>query len=461
VFLPRSYRLDLRESDIQKNRRRVFWIVLSAQRCALLAKGVGGMGFCTKCGRERTGGARFCGGCGAAFSDADEAAPQVVGVTSQPAAPAEAAGAPAPVAATTAAPEPADTPEAPAPVAQTTVEPAVPAAPAATDLAPPVEPSNADLTRWDTHWYRQDPAPQPPGPFAATPPPAPPTETALPPAPPSYGPPSYGQGYGPGPSGQPSYGPASYGQASYGQAPPGQPPYQPPPHVPGSAGSHPLRRSQSAILITLLVVVLLAVGGGAYALVSHFTGRKTVAQPPSHPTVSAAAKATSSAAASTPASTPTATASTSPTGSATPSGTASPSTSPTAAVIVSPAAAANPAEPGIAALVNEYFTAINAHDYTAYNNLLAPQQQAADTRSSFDTGYGSTTDSNEKLTGITDTSNGGEAATLSFTSHQNAADSATQSTCTSWKITLYLEPNGNSYLIGPTPPGYHAQYAAC
>jgi hypothetical protein len=397
------------------------------------------MGFCTKCGRERTGPARFCTGCGAPFSDADEPTPQVVGATAQPAPPAE----------TTAAP---------APVAETTVEPAP-------DLAPPAEPSSADLTRWDTHWYRPAPAPQAPGPFAATPP-APPTETAFPPAPPSYGPPSYGQGYGPGPSGQPSYGPASYGQASYGQAsygqaPPGQAPYQPPPHVPGSAGSHPLRRSQSAILITLLVVVLLAVGGGAYALVSHFTGRKTVAQPSSHPTVSAAAKATSSAAASTPASSPTASASTSPTGSATPSRTASPSTSPTTGLIVSAGAAANPAEPGVAALVNDYFTAINAHDYTAYNSLLEPQQQAADTRSSFDTGYGSTTDSNERLTGITDTSSGGEAATLSFTSHQNAADSATQSTCTSWKITLYLEPSGSSYLIGATPPGYHAQYAAC
>ncbi len=389
------------------------------------------MGFCTKCGRERTGPTRFCTGCGAQFSDGDDATPQVAGASGQPSPPAE----------TTAAP---------VPVAETTTGPAAP------DLAPPAEPSNADLTRWDTHWYRPDPAPQPPGPFAATPPPAAPTETALPPAPASYGPPSYGQGYGPGPSGQPSYGPASHGQAS-----PGQAPYQPPPHEPGSAGSHPLRRSQSAILITLLVVVLLAVGGGAYALVSHFTGRKTVAQPSSHPTVSAPAKPTSSAVTSTPASSPTATATTSPTASATPSRTASPSTSPTGGVTVSPAAAANPAEPGVAALVNDYFDAINAHDYTAYNNLLAPQQQAADTPSSFNTGYGSTTDSNERLTGITNTSGGGEAATLSFTSHQNAADSASQSACTSWTITLYLEPNGSSYLIGPTPPGYHAQYAAC
>jgi hypothetical protein len=448
------------------------------------------MGFCTKCGRERTGPARFCTGCGAQFGDANDATPLVAEPAGQPAPPAETTAAPAPVAETTAAP---------APVAETTVEPswpvqdttdaaqpvtvqdfAPPPAPGgrggshSPDLAPPAEP-NADLTRWDTHWYRPSPAPQAPGPFAAAPPPPPaPTETAPPPAPTAYEPPSYGQGYGPGPAGQgyaagPSgqgYGPgpsgqASYGQAPYGQGSPLQAPYQAPPHVPGSRGTHPLRRSQSAILIALLVVVLLAVGGGAYALVSHFTGHKTVAQPSSHPTVSAAAKPASSAATSTPTSSASATASASPSASPTPSRTASPATSPAAGVTVSPAAAANPAEPGVATVVNQYFTAINGHDYSAYNSLLEPQEQAADTRSSFDTGYGSTKDSNEKLTSIAATGSGGEAATLSFTSHQNAADSATQSTCTSWTITLYLEPSGSSYLIGPTPPGYHAQYAAC
>jgi hypothetical protein len=228
--------------------------------------------------------------------------------------------------------------------------------------------------------------------------------------------------------------------------------------VPGAAGSHPLRRSQTAILIALLVVVLLAVGGGAYALVSHFTGHKTTAQPSSQPTVSAPAT-TPSAVTSAP--TPSATATASPTRSATPSHTASPTAKHKAGVTVSAAAAANPAEPGVAALVNQYFSAINTHDYTAYNSLLEPQQQAADTLSSFKAGYGSTTDSNENLTGITSTGSGGEAAVLSFTSHQNAADSATHTTCTSWTITLYLKPNGSSYLIGPTPPGYHAHFAAC
>lgn len=347
--------------------------------------------------------------------------------------------------------------------------------PAKPDSAPP----NADPTRWDTHWYRPEPSPSP-APAASAQPPASPTETQLPVPPPqagpSYGAPSYGQGgygqpgYGQGSSGPVAYGQGSYGQAgygppSYGQASPGQASYgQVPPHVAGSAGSHPLRRGQTITLIAVIIVVLLAVGGGAYALVAHFTGHKTNASPSSHPTISAPAKPTASAN-STPTASVSATATASPTASpsGSPSGspTASPSNSAAAGLIVSPAASANPAEPGVAALVTKYFTAINAHDYTAYNNLLNPQEQAADTPSSFQSGFSTTKDMNEKLTGIADTGGGGEAATLSFTSHQSAAHSATGTACTSWTITLYLQPNGSSYLIGPAPAGYHAQYAAC
>jgi hypothetical protein len=115
----------------------------------------------------------------------------------------------------------------------------------------------------------------------------------------------------------------------------------------------------------------------------------------------------------------------------------------------------------VAALVSKYFTAINQHNYTAYRSLLSTKMQATFTHSSFETGYGSTTDANEKLTSITNTSGGGEAATLSFTSKQNPADSATGTACTNWTIVLYLQPNGNGYLIGGAPAGYHAQYAAC
>ena len=400
------------------------------------------MGFCTKCGRQRTGTGEFCTGCGAQFSDGPDSS------TTDP----------TPADSSTAEPPPApETFVEPAPPVETTAEPVAPAqtsvaaVPSADEppdwAAPQAELPTIEPTRWDTHWYKPGPSPAPP--------PAGPAETPQGPAggpsgPPSYGPPSYGQG---------GYGPASYAQGSpghapAGQAPYGQPPYQPPPHVPGTIGTPPLRRSQTAILTISLVVVLLAVGGGAYALVSHFTGHKTASPPSSNPTLST--PATQAAGTTTPAS-QRATATTSPTSSPT----TSPKVSPSARVTVAAGVTANPGEPAVAAFLDRYFTAINGHNYTAYSSLLDAREQSVNTPSSFNTGYGSTTDSAETLTGITGTTAGGEAATVSFTSHQSPAESPTKTSCTSWTITLYLQPNGGSYLIGPAPTGYHASYQAC
>ena len=113
------------------------------------------------------------------------------------------------------------------------------------------------------------------------------------------------------------------------------------------------------------------------------------------------------------------------------------------------------------AFLGKYFTAINTHDYAAYSSLLDSQEQSVNTRSSFETGYGTTRDSGETLTSISDTGGGNEAATVSFTSHQSPAESASKTACTSWTITLYLQPNGSGYLIGAAPAGYHASYQAC
>jgi hypothetical protein len=310
---------------------------------------------------------------------------------------------------------------------QTSVEPAGPAAEAPAWAAPQAALPDIEPTRWDTNWYK-------PGPSRVSQPPAAPDDHPQA-ASPSYGPPSYGQG-GYGQSGQGSY---------------RQPPYQPPPHVPGTIGTPPLRHGQTAILAILLVMVLLAVGGGAYLLVSRFTGHKLAAPPSGNPTVSAPAAGTT-----TPAS-HSATATASPTQSAT----AGPKVSPSPVVSVAAGVAANPAEPAVTAFLNRYFTAINSHDYATYNSLLDAEEQKPDTRSSFDAGYGTTSDSAETLTGIAGTASGGEAATVSFTSQQSPADSPTKTSCTSWTITLYLQPNGSSYLIGPAPAGYHASYRAC
>jgi hypothetical protein len=131
-------------------------------------------------------------------------------------------------------------------------------------------------------------------------------------------------------------------------------------------------------------------------------------------------------------------------------------------VDVSSAAQSNPAEPQVLSWVESYFTAINAHDYHAYVSLLGSHLAADVTPDSFANGFGSTRDSAATLTGISDEGNGYEAATVSFTSHQNPSQSVNgQDSCDLWTITLYLEPDGSGYLQVPSPAGYSSSHQAC
>ncbi|HTX29600.1 MAG TPA: hypothetical protein VME19_21555 [Streptosporangiaceae bacterium] len=131
------------------------------------------------------------------------------------------------------------------------------------------------------------------------------------------------------------------------------------------------------------------------------------------------------------------------------------------AVEAAPSVAGNPALPQVMTLLRRYFSAINSHDYAAYSSLLSPQLLEQSTAAAFDSGDGSTADSGATLTGISATDAGGVAAAVTFTSHQEPADSPDNSACDNWSITLYLVPDGAGYLIGPPPPGYRATYVAC
>ena len=146
----------------------------------------------------------------------------------------------------------------------------------------------------------------------------------------------------------------------------------------------------------------------------------------------------------------------------TPSGVAPDPTPPQSVggVTISPDAAQNQAATGVAQFLSQYFTAINNHDYQAYTSLVTPQAQMSSGQ--FASGYRSTADSAETLTGISTTANGDLQADVTFTSHQNPADSVdgTQS-CTDWTISLFLGQNGSGYLIDQSPAGYQASYAAC
>lgn len=140
----------------------------------------------------------------------------------------------------------------------------------------------------------------------------------------------------------------------------------------------------------------------------------------------------------------------------------SPSSSGGSAVTVAAGASQNPDASAVAAFLGQYFAAINARDYQSYLSLLSPQVQQGMTQAQFENGYRSTADSNETLVGISTASDGDLAAEVTFTSHQNPADSPDHDeSCTNWDITLFLAQGGSEYLIDPAPSGYQASDQAC
>lgn len=240
--------------------------------------------------------------------------------------------------------------------------------------------------------------------------------------------------------------------------PPAQPaPAFPPPPAPvGPTG--PGRRSgggRTAAFIIVGVLVVLAAGGGVYTLVSRSHGHAT-AQPPSTPVATVGAGTAPAVQAS---ASPTEFASASP--SASPSASATPTPTQTGTVRVAPGVAGNPAEPQVEAYLNRYFNSINTRNYSEYNSLLDAQKQQADSRANFDSGFGTTKDSNEVLTGIEDTGSGNLTANVSFTSHQSPAESVDDSACNNWQLSLFLAPQGNSYVMTTTPTGYQVAYTDC
>ena len=130
-------------------------------------------------------------------------------------------------------------------------------------------------------------------------------------------------------------------------------------------------------------------------------------------------------------------------------------------VTIEPAAAIAPQEAKVAAFLNRYFSAINKHDYSAYLKLFSQPLSGALSAAAFSSGYGTTTDSAVTLRGIEVVGASQVRALVSFTSHQQAAASQTQSSCTAWRISLYLIKHGHRYLLQAPPSGYQASYHPC
>ena len=420
------------------------------------------MNFCATCGRQRTGDARFCQGCGTEFRTAATAASGTP-LAAEPAAESR--------------PDTAEFRQDSAATPSATAQPAPPLAGQPTGWDPPAEATRLETAASDwtapadaTRVERQPEvtridargasaaaapgAPAEPDPFASWFAADPPEGQAAPPNEPP------GPWQQPGGPQQPA-GPWQSADTVYaapGQRPPAYAPPQPPPPYGGQQarppGGQPSSGGRKAAFIIVVVLVMLAAGGGAYALVSRSNQHNT-AQPPA-PTVTASASATATARSSATSAPPSTSASASPSTSASASASASPGV-----VGLGPGVASNPAEPAVEQTLTEYFQGINKLDYAEYASSLDAQQRASQPESEFKSGYSSTSDSGMKLISLTSDGNGGQVATVTFTSHQAAGTGVDGSSCNDWTLNFYLVKQGAGYLKGAAPASYQPTHSDC
>jgi hypothetical protein len=228
------------------------------------------------------------------------------------------------------------------------------------------------------------------------------------------------------------------------------------------AAEPPGRGRGRPLWIVVAVIVLLAVGGGAFAVVRG-TGNRSTALPGGH---GATATARATAPAIQPATTLPASlqASSSPSASASASASPFPSATPTPSVspsVVSLTAGVKSASAQVEIVLSHYFQGINRHDYAEYASSQTAAGKADQPQSSFDPGYATTVDSGMTLTSLAPTGDGDLTATVRFTSRQSPSDSVDGSACNGWVLNLYLVPSGTGYLITPAPPSYEPSHTDC
>lgn len=124
------------------------------------------------------------------------------------------------------------------------------------------------------------------------------------------------------------------------------------------------------------------------------------------------------------------------------------------AVTVAPAVAVQPHVRRVVMLLDNYFAAINHHDFPAYSGLFIPAIRA--TMHNFGAGYQSTRDSRARLTGLSATGPQGLAAMVTFVSHQEPAESPDHAMCDRWRITMFLKRDAGGYHIRRHQPGFPA-----
>jgi hypothetical protein len=220
---------------------------------------------------------------------------------------------------------------------------------------------------------------------------------------------------------------------------------------PGQGHPRPPRPRRMRMAITVAAIVAIVAAGGGVIAWAQLRHKGTSA---------AAATSSLKASAVTPTTTVTVTPSAAAPAAPSPSATVTATPAP-GAVAVAAGVAQGGDEPAIVAFLDDYFAAINAHSYARYSALLSPAMRQQVTAAQFKSGYASTADSGETLVSLKPAAGGQVAATTTFISHQSPSNSATNSSCTSWRTTLFLLPQGGSFVIEQPPADYRAQFKAC
>jgi hypothetical protein len=130
-------------------------------------------------------------------------------------------------------------------------------------------------------------------------------------------------------------------------------------------------------------------------------------------------------------------------------------------VSVAAAARSHPRAPAVAALLTRRYTDINERNFDEYWKMYTPKYRATFNPAQVAAGYRSTKIFDIHLTELSTSGDGRLAATVKFTSNQDAADAPNGQKCTQWTVGFFLKNVGGAYLIDKPPSTYHSKHAAC
>jgi hypothetical protein len=112
-------------------------------------------------------------------------------------------------------------------------------------------------------------------------------------------------------------------------------------------------------------------------------------------------------------------------------------------------------------LLTRYFSDINSRNFDDYRLLFAQQTRHNLDPQQLAIGYRSTKDTAARLITVATAPDGRAAATVTFTSQQDAADGPDGETCTLWTVDFYIQTENNTEVFGPHPAGYQSQHTPC